>query len=453
MRIALGFLGMVGVAGAAAAGPITGWRGDATGIYPEARPPVTWAKDSNVVWKTKLPARSNASPLILGDRVFACAEPATLVCASLKGGAILWTRPNTYPDVLAPAEIETMNADRSKADAIRAGIKPLRDELKSVGNALKQTPDNADLKAKAAELKTRLGELEGELKQHMAFSEPATHEVNGFASPTPVTDGKAVFVVFGNGVVACYEADGTRRWARLLEKPSNEWGHSASPVVVEGRLIVHIRKVTALDPANGTTLWQTDSAPAWGSEVQARIGDTAVIVTPGGDIIRTADGRKLAAKVSNLTYCAPVVKDGVVYFIQHGGKAVRLPATAGDTVQPEILWTTTPKNDRYYASPVVQDGLIYAVTQAGEFSVIDAADGRIVYTRKLNLGGTAYPSVTSAGGYLFVSSDTGKTVVLEPGREYKEVARNTLEPFRSSPVFAGNRIYVRGMDQLWCLGQ
>jgi outer membrane protein assembly factor BamB len=68
-------------------------------------------------------------------------------------------------------------------------------------------------------------------------------------------------------------------------------------------------------------------------------------------------------------------------------------------------------------------------------------------------GGQCYPSITLAGKYLFVSSDNGHTLVLEPGREYKEIAHNVLEPFRSTPVFEGKRMYVRTLQHLWCIGE
>jgi hypothetical protein len=42
--------------------------------------------------------------------------------------------------------------------------------------------------------------------------------------------------------------------------------------------------------------------------------------------------------------------------------------------------------------------------------------------------------------------------VLEPGRAYLEVAVNSFEPFRSTPVFSGSRIYIRGLQHLYCLG-
>ena len=435
------------------AGSLTGWRGDNTGVYPDAQPPVSWSTSSNVVWKAKLPSWSNASPLILGDKLFVCSEPATLVCVALKDGAILWTRTNVYADILSPEETAKAKADSVKAEGLLAQIKPLREDTRKNAEALKKTPDDAALKTKKDELKNQLAPLEGELKRYSTYSLPATHEANGFSTPTPTTDGKVVYALFGNGVAACYDVDGNRKWARLVEKPTQGWGHSGSPVFVDGKLIVHVLKVTALDPSNGSTLWQTDSGSSWGSPVQTRIGDVGIIVTPGGDIIRVSDGRKLAQKVSGLAYCAPVVQNGIVYFVQRGGKAIRLPAAAADAIQPETVWETKPKDDRYYASPVVQDGLIYAVTQHGDWSVIDAANGQIVYEHKLGLEGTVYPSVTLAGGLLFVSSDNGKTVILQPGREYKEIARNSLEAFRSCPVFVGQRAYVRGHDSLWCLGK
>jgi hypothetical protein len=48
-----------------------GWRTDGTGRYPDAQPPTEWSAQSNVVWKTPLPKPSNATPILVGDRLFA----------------------------------------------------------------------------------------------------------------------------------------------------------------------------------------------------------------------------------------------------------------------------------------------------------------------------------------------------------------------------------------------
>lgn len=437
------------------AGAPSGWRTDGTGHYPEARPPLTWGTASNVVWSTRLPTFSNASPLIMGDRLFICAEPDTLVCVALADGKVLWQKANPIVDVLPPEEAAQARTDREKAKEIEGKLKPLQQEAKQLDNQLKKEPDNATAKARQAVVKQDIASLEGAFKAIGKYADPATHAVNGFSSATPATDGQYVYVLFGTGVAVCYDTDGQRRWGRFVEKPAQHWGNSASPLVSGKALLCHIVKLTALDLATGDVLWQTPSKAAWGSPVLTRIGETEVAVTAGGDIVRTADGKVLAGKVSGLDYCAPVVDQAVAYFVENGGHAVRLPAAlAGDgAFKPEVVWTTTPKKDRYYASPVFHDGKLYAVTQKGEYSVIDAATGQVLAEKTLNLGGTFYPSITFAGGYVFVSSDSGKTVVLEPGAEYKEVARNTLEPFRCCPVFAGERMYVRTLKGLYCIGQ
>ena len=180
----------------------------------------------------------------------------------------------------------------------------------------------------------------------------------------------------------------------------------------------------------------------------------AVVITPGGDFFRMDDGKKIGGRTVSLQFNQPLVDDGVVYFVQHGGKAYKLPPHASESLELSPLWTTKPQKDRYYASPVVHDGLVYAITQKHIFSAIDAKTGEVVYEENLKLGkGQAYPSIALAGKYLFVSGMSGTTAIIQPGREFKEVARNSLEEFRSCPVFAGKRMYIRTTKHVYCVGK
>ena len=45
-----------------------GWRHDATGAFPDAKPVGTWSATENVIWKTRLAKWSNACPVVLKDR-------------------------------------------------------------------------------------------------------------------------------------------------------------------------------------------------------------------------------------------------------------------------------------------------------------------------------------------------------------------------------------------------
>jgi hypothetical protein len=73
-------------------------------------------------------------------------------------------------------------------------------------------------------------------------------------------------------------------------------------------------------------------------------------------------------------------------------------------------------------------------------------------------------SPTLAGKRIYLCDDCATTVVIEPGREYKRVAANTLEnyidayscPFSqeatySSPVFEGKSMYYRTPGYLYCI--
>lgn len=385
MRIVSWLAAIMFVSLHSAVGDNTGWRGNGTGNFPRAAPATSWSRNQNVVWKTSLPDWSNASPILVDDRLFICSEPTTLICLSAATGKILWQRTNAYADVLP----------------------------EKTGDRL-----------------------------------PKVHKITGYSSPTPVSDGKHVYVFFATGTLVCYDFRGYVQWARYVKPhPPSDWGYSASPVLAGNRLIVHTDSIIAFDCRTGRELWSVRAnAKKWGSLIGVRIGGQDAVVSSSGDVVAAKDGRRLCAAFSGLTYNTPIAVGDLIYFIQHGGKAFRVRSGRGDE-----LWTTTPRSDRYYSSPVCSDGLLYAVNKVGHFSVIDARDGLVVHEKALKLGGTAYPSVVVAGRHVFVSSDNGTTAVLTLGRNPREISRNKLEPFRSSPLFHENRIYIRTLKTMYCI--
>ncbi|MFC1479636.1 PQQ-binding-like beta-propeller repeat protein, partial [Planctomycetota bacterium] len=264
-----------------------------------------------------------------------------------------------------------------------------------------------------------------------------------------------VWAAFNNGVAVCYDMDGNQKWVTIIEKCPNGWGPSASPLLIGNLLIVNFNNLVALDADTGKEKWRAKTGFSWGTSGYINIGGTDILITPKSHFIRVSDGKILGGgRICNLTYNGPTILDGKAYFIQNGGKAVEIPKQAGDKMNPKVLWTTSPKKDRYYASPLVHNGLVYAITQKNVFSVINADDGKIVYSKTLDLGkGAAYPSITLGGKYVYVSQENGTTIVLEHGKEYKEAAKNKLEAFRSSPVFIGTKMYLRTRNYLYCIGK
>jgi len=432
-----------------------GWRTDATGRYPEARPPLTWSKDTNVVWSTAMPAWSNSSVVLHRGRIFVCAEPTTLVCVDAANGQILWQRTNEYFELLSPEEVARAKAMIEETKPLVKQLANLERDLRKTRQALKKSPDDQELKDSQTQITEQITPLKKKLEPSNQYRSPSTHTQNGFSSGTPVTDGRRVFALFGNGVAACYDLDGNRQWIKMIERPTAGWGQSSSPLLVGNTLVLLIGDLYALNAETGDQLWRAPARQRWGTPIHARAGEVDLVVSPGGEIVRLSNGQVIATNVSDLSYCAPIVDGGIVYFIQHGGKAIKL-TTAGDgSVRAEARWETKPAKERYYASPLLHDGLIYAINQKAVFSVIDAKTGEVIHQRELDLGkrSTVYSSVTLGGRWLYVTGENGVTLVLEPGREPKQVARNELERWRSSPVFDGERMYVRTRDRLYCIGK
>ena len=439
-----------------AAGDVVGWRGDGTGSFPSASPPLHWAANSNVVWKTKLPKWSNASPILVGDRLFVCAEPASLICLAAADGRILWQADHTYADLLPADQREQAREKEKRAVDLSGKVEKLDRQIKAKEKQLTNVAENAraPLQQELEQARKELEPLRAESGALAACLPPPTHPINGFATPTPASDGRWVYALFGNGVAAGYDLEGHCRWSRLIHRPAQGWGHSTSPLLVSDKLIVQIeQRLTALDCATGSNLWEAAVDHHWGSPVRARVGDADVVVTAGGDFVKVSDGAVLARRLSKLDYCTPLVEGSVAYFVENGGKAIQLPAAMGEKFEAKALWETKPENDRYYASPILCEGRLWGIMQKSVLSLIDSTSGVVVASSPLNLGGTVYPSITRAGAYVYVSSDNGRTVVFKAGRQLDAVATNSLEGFRTCPLFIGPRMYVRGLEHLYCIAE
>ena len=430
------------------------WRTDGTGRYPKATPPLTWSTGQNVLWKRPLKNWSNATPVLHKDRIFTLEEPSTVVCLDQKTGEELWRADANFDAVQG----EDAARDRQRREELAVRQRDLQKKLNDLSTAARERPGDTAVQretaAARAELQTLLAEIQQIDQRQRATGLPPTHGANGYSSPTPVAAGERVWMFFGTGVAAAFDLQGKRLWARVAGRPTNGWGHSASPVLVDGKLVLHIdRTVHALDPESGKELWNAPSASWWGTPFPVEVGGEWAVVTTGGALIRCRDGKVVSTQIGEIPWTSPYAEAGVVYVVDaNGASAWKLPAKLDDSVQLQRLWQTPVPSDRYYASPLLHEGLLYAMTQASLMTVLDAATGAVVYQRGLDLGATAYPSFCLAGGKIFASSESGKTIVFEPGREYRQVAANAIESFRSTPVFSGSRIYIRGLQHLWCLG-
>ncbi|MCS6851448.1 MAG: PQQ-binding-like beta-propeller repeat protein [Gemmataceae bacterium] len=436
-----------------------GWRTDGTGRYPHAQPPVEWSPTKNVVWKTPMPGPSNSIPVLAGDRLFICAEPCRLLCLDKDTGRILWQKNNSIDELDLPPDLwAKIKAEQAEVARLDKQIGALGREAEVLRKRLRdQQTDKAALAGQLVEIEKqaeRLKELKKKFTLAARYTERGKQPTAGYSSPTPVTDGRRVIVAFGNGLVACFDLEGKRLWLKLVEQSTAPFAHSNSPLLINGTVLIHFADLVGLKADDGAELWRLQRPPAHGTPVHARVGDTDVVVTPQGLLVRVKDGALLAEGLGNCGANSPILHGGVAYFVRGSATAVELPLSLTPPVQPRVLWKARIKGGGYwFPSPVLHDGLLYALDDQGILSVLEAKTGRLVYEERLGLAGTHYPSVSVAGNHVYLSSDKGDTVVVKAGPKFEVVATNELEPFRNSLVFEGRRLYVRTHKNLYCIGQ
>jgi outer membrane protein assembly factor BamB len=439
-----------------------GWMHDGTSIIPDARPPVSWSK---VAWTIPMTSWSNASPIKVGARICALSEPTTVFCVDEATGRTLWTQTNDWLDTLPAADRPGWEAMLAEAPAIEAELAVVQRRM----SELRRLSRGGDAAA-ATELTTvsaRLDALKDKLDSLNVFRTPPNLDVLGYTSPTPYTDGRDLYVMTGNGVMSRFTGDGRRVWSVWLGppvRPMAGWdvGSVTSPLLVDGVIIAGHRALHGLDAATGRTKWRDGEVwKHYGTPGIGTIGGVRVAALPDGRILRVSDGKVLAKGLTEQLYTGPVVLGDRVLYIGTAAKSWSPSRYRAASFRlqggPDALTATKeydldlPVSDRVYTTALVHQGLIYIVNRAEDLMVLDAATGASVCTKRLTGGGptTAYQSPTAAGPYVVVGAENGVFQVIQPGRTCEVLGSNTLgEPARATPLFVGDRVYVRSDSKL-----
>ncbi len=452
--------------------------------------------DKNISWVTPLPGAriyqgtpaGPGGPIVVNDRIFVLCEPHDLFCLNREDGKVLWVRSNSYFDALSESE-RNANPAFQKIEPLATRWNEVASEYVG-GRALKTSQLERDKAEK---------DLYDGMKKIDArkFARPGSQDV-GYAGFTPVSDGKYVYAWFASGVTACYDLDGNRKWIRIDNHETVEHGFSSSPVLAGNTLVIFMRELMAFDTATGSNKWRNPIiGPSGmnpegffhGSFAHARFGDVDTVIPANGAIVRASDGvvlfkdQRLAAK-QNVS--SPVIDNGLLCIMATMGESlyiIQLPDAAVPKMVPIFkseVKIPTKRFPYYYlgwhiASPLVHEGLVYLMNNAGLLTVIDEKAGKIIYQRMLDLDhfetaneGAARGhgiSPALAGKHLYFWGNSGAAVVIEPGREFKQVAKNKIEGLAmpgswgerqdrsvAFPFFDGDRIYYRTESAIYAIG-
>jgi outer membrane protein assembly factor BamB len=289
------------------------------------------------------------------------------------------------------------------------------------------------------------------------------HSKNSHASPTPVLDGKRVFVHYGAHGTACLATDGRLIWTAALEY-NHRHGPAGSPVVYRDLLIVScdgtdVQFVTALEKETGKVRWRSDrpGPMAYSTPLVINVAGRDQLLSTGGNRAVAYDplsGKEIWwVKYEGYSLVPrPVFGHGLV-FICTGYDAPELYAVRpgeGDVTATGIAWTLR-RSAPHNPSPLLVGDEIYFVSDGGVASCHEARSGEKLWQKRLDGGYSASP--LHAGGRIYFLNEEGTATVIAPGREYRELAVNRL-PGRTlaSLAVAGRSLYLRTDSYLYRLG-
>ncbi len=306
------------------------------------------------------------------------------------------------------------------------------------------------------------------------------HNLNSYASATPATDGKHVWVAFlayPNMQVACYDFEGQRIWMRSPGKLLSTHGFCSSPILYKDLVILNGDQdaeayIVALDKQTGAERWRTDRPNRTRSYCTPILihsktkPDVTQLVLSGSKCVTgyDADTGKLLWIIDGPTeqYVASLVYADDVLFLTTGFPEFHLmgisPEGSGNITDSQYVRWHIPhkvngsRGASYVPSPIAANGRFYVVSDVGYLSCLDVQTGKRRWMHKLARHVSASPVL--ADGYLYFLDDDGTMHVLRADGKFAVLHKNRLdEECYASPAVSHGQIFIRALHNLYCIGE
>ncbi|MFO1044235.1 MAG: PQQ-binding-like beta-propeller repeat protein [Planctomycetaceae bacterium] len=391
------------------------------GYTTDANLPLTWggADNSAVLWKTPLVGQGHASPIVSGDRLFVCTAH--------------------WPE--------------------------------SVTDRKQTIPEHHVLCYSVANGKLLWDTIvpPGPWRREDFRSGPG----GGYAAPTPATDGKHVFVVFGSSVIAAVDFDGKLAWRQEIKPHNFDVTIGSSPVLFENTVLMLCAmsnrkesRLIAYDKSSGNIVRETplpQAGFAHSTPIKIDVGGKPqlIIAASGGG---EADGgiQSLHPGTGNVLWscrgggeaASPAFGAGVVYCDNgRGGPGIAIdPTGTGDVSKTHVKWRVNQIPEGI-GSPVIVGNRVYRLHTPNILKCWDAATGTQVYAQRLDKLTSSWASpIVDGNGRLYFAT-AGVSYVIQTGDEFKVLAINDLgDPNHASAAAASGKLYVVGTQHVFCLG-
>ncbi len=462
------------------------WRGPFFNGMARGDAPTSWSDTSNLKWKTEIPGRGFSTPVIWGDKIFLTTAIPTGKPAEAPVAQSTAPSQPVSPAAQIVAATTTQSpatGTQSNSESRSANQQPNQGSNQSSGQGAQgqrrgrgpggDSGPQAEHKFDLICLDRKTGKILWQRTAKVAAPHEGYHRTYGsFASNSPATDGKNVYVSFGSRGVYAYDFNGKLVWEKDLGVQMRmrlAFGEGTAPLLLDDRLIVVFDHegesfIVALDKRNGKELWRAarDERSSWSTPLAIQQAGKTQIIVPATNKVRSYDAQtgKLiweAAGLGSNVIPVPVHHDGFVY-VMSGHRDPRLMAIKlgkeGDLSGSDaIVWSHT-RGTSYTASPVLNDNKLYVVTDNGMISAFDAKTGEPYYAQvRLPKPYNLKASPVGANGKLYLAREDGDVVVVRMGEKFEVIATNTLadQIFIATPAIAGGELFLRSHNSLFCI--
>jgi outer membrane protein assembly factor BamB len=431
---------LLSAAASASADPSTdgywpGWRGaGGQGVSEETRLPLAWSATENIRWKAEIPGRGHSSPAVWGKRLF--------LTTDIEGDVV-------------PGAKAVVHYDEGKEFVHPDGV----------GADRRHT-------FKVLALDADSGKLLWERTAWQGTPYDSRHKRGAYAAPTPVTDGRSVFVSFGGEGLYAYDFDGKPLWkVELGGIATMGVGYGISPLLHRDLVIVQCDEdsgaksfIAAYDKKTGQQAWRVARKVqvSWATPILVTsAAGRAELITAGAEHVIAYDpatGKELwrmKGLESNAVPSPVAGKDVVVLSSGYPAKiavAVKPGGTGDVTDTPQVLWKYA-KGTAYVPSPILYGDYVYLLTDKGLVTCLDAKTGEVKYEGgRPPVGTNVMASPVAYDGKLLLVSMDGDAFVLKAGPSFEILKTNPMgEPIAASPAIARGRLYIRGEKTLFCI--
>lgn len=408
------------------------WRGPLnTGAAAKGNPPVEIGEAKNLKWKTSIPGKGHATPIVWGDKIIVQTAVATDEMATeAPDGAGEGSR-------MAPRQTDRIHEFR----------------------VLVVDRNN--------------GQIIWNTMVTREWPQENTHDLGSWASNSPCTDGERIYAYFGSRGIHCLDFDGNILWQRdfgQMEKHMS-FGEGSSPFLYNEKLFIlwdHEGDsfLYALDKNTGNIEWQVarDVNTSWSTPLVVEVNGKPQVITTATDNATAYDFHtgEMIWTTTGLTRNVipnPVYTDGILYvmsgFRGSNLQAIDLEKAKGNIAGTDAVLWTYDKNTPYTPQPVLMDGKLYFMrVNNGFLTCIDAKTGKPFYeNERLGDISTLYSSPTGVNDRLYIAAEN-VVMVIKAGEKFEVLASNPIaDNFHASPVIVGNELILRGFEWLYCFSE